>query len=122
MPTLKQQAAFDKVIENRGNVSRAMLEVGYDPTTAKNPKNLTTSKGWKQLCDEHGLTEDFLVDALVEDIEKKPQNRKAELELGFKVLGRLTERPEGNKTLILMVSGETASRYGITPNTEAGSS
>ena len=41
MATLKQKAAIGKVIENRGNMGRAMLEAGYSPATAKNPKNLT---------------------------------------------------------------------------------
>lgn len=88
MATEKQKIALDKIVENRGNIGKAMIEAGYDPTTAKNPKNLTTSKGFIQLCEERGLTDDFLLDALVEDIEKKPGNRKAELELGFKVRGR----------------------------------
>ena len=53
MPTIRQKKAFKRVVENHGNVSRAMLEVGYDPTTAKNPKNLTDSAGWKELMDEY---------------------------------------------------------------------
>lgn len=53
MATLKQKAAIEKVVENHGNVSRAMLEVGYDPTTAKNPKNLTESKAWVELMEQH---------------------------------------------------------------------
>ena len=121
MATLKQKAAFDKVVENGGNVSRAMMDVKYSPATAKTPQKLTASKGWKELCEEHGLTEDFLVDALVADIRKKPKNRKAELELGFKVIGRLSDRQEGNKTLILNVVGEVADRYGITPSPKGNS-
>lgn len=116
MPTVKQQQAFEKVVENGGNVSRAMIDVNYSPNTAKTPQKLTESKGWKELCDEHGLTEDFLVNALVDDIREKPKNRKAELELGFKVIGKLSEKQEGNKTLILIVSGESASRYNVQPN------
>lgn len=121
-PTTRQRKAFDKIVENRGNVSKAMREAGYPEITAKNPKNLTESKGFKILCEEHGLTDDLLVDSLVEDIKEKKGNRKAELELGFKIKGRLTEKQEGNKTLILNITGETAQRYGITPNTEDSSS
>ena len=51
--TLKQKKAIAKVIENRGNVSRAMIEVGYSPKTAKNPRNLTNSKAWAELMKEH---------------------------------------------------------------------
>ncbi len=49
MPTIKQTKAFDKTMENTGNVSKAMREVGYSENTAKNPKTLTDSKGWEEL-------------------------------------------------------------------------
>lgn len=49
MSTRKQKLALEKTIENRGNISRSMLEAGYSPATAKNPKNLTGSKGWQDL-------------------------------------------------------------------------
>jgi hypothetical protein len=88
MATQKQKKALDKIIENNGNVSKAMREAGYPATTARNPQQLTRSKGFIELCEERGLTDDFLVEALVEDIGKKKGNRKAELELGFKVKGR----------------------------------
>lgn len=51
--TIKQKIALEKVMENHGNVSRAMLEAGYDPTTAKNPKNLTESKAWNEMMEEY---------------------------------------------------------------------
>jgi hypothetical protein len=96
--TIKQKQALEKIIENRGNVSKAMLAVGYDETTAKNPSNLINSKGFKELCEQHGLTDDFLIKALVADIKKKKGNRKPELELAFKVKGRLKEKEEGGDT------------------------
>ena len=111
MATTKQKLALDKIVENGGNVSKAMKEVGYTPATAKTPQKLTESKGFKALCEEKGLTDSFLVEALVEDIEEKPQNRKQELELGFKVVGRLKEQSDVHKTLILLVSGENAQRF-----------
>lgn len=51
--TQKIKEAFKKSLENRGSVSKAMLEVGYAPATAKNPKNLTQTKAWKELLDEY---------------------------------------------------------------------
>ena len=48
MATIKQKKAVARIVENRGNVSKSMLEAGYDPITAKNPKNLTESKGYKE--------------------------------------------------------------------------
>lgn len=49
MATIKQKKAFNRVVENGGNVSRAMMEVGYSPATAKTPQKLTTSKSWEEL-------------------------------------------------------------------------
>jgi len=116
MPTIKQQKAFNNVVGNGGNITKAMIDANYSINTANTPQKLTESVGWKELCEENGLTDDFLVKALVSDIENKPKNRKAELELGFKILGKLNERPEGDKTLVLIVSGESASRYNVQPN------
>jgi hypothetical protein len=92
MPTIKQRVAADLIVENRGNISKSMLQAGYDATTAKNPKNLTESRGYKEILDEYGLTEGLIVLSLVEDIKSKPQNRKAELELGAKIRQMMTEK------------------------------
>ena len=48
MATKRQKNATVKVVENRGNVSKSMRQVGYSKKTAKNPKNLTDSKGYKE--------------------------------------------------------------------------
>jgi len=49
MATIKQKIAFDNVVENGGNVSRAMIDAHYSPATAKTPQKLTESKGWQEL-------------------------------------------------------------------------
>lgn len=95
MATIKQKKALDKLVENGGNASKAMRDAGYSIETAKDPGKLTRSKGFIELCEERGLTDEFLLDALIEDIDKKPGNRKAELELGFKVKGKTS--PEENR-------------------------
>lgn len=111
MATFKQRKALDKIIENRGNVSRAMREVGYEENTAKNPKNLTESKGFIQLLEEEGLTDSFLTKALVADIKSKKGNRKPELELGFKVRGRLKENEnQGNTYNTIIIADEQRAR------------
>ena len=97
-PTMKQRKALEKMVENGGNASRAMLDVGYSPNTAKNPKKLTGSLGFIGLCEKRGLTDDLLLNALVEDIKEKKGNRKAELELGFKIKGRLVQKMDVKKT------------------------
>lgn len=49
-PTRKQKLAFENLLENHGNVSQAMLKAGYKPNTAKTPKNLTETEGFKILA------------------------------------------------------------------------
>lgn len=53
MATIKQKKAIDKLVENGGNISKAMRDVGYSPQTAKTPQKLTESKGWKELMDKY---------------------------------------------------------------------
>lgn len=52
-PSMRQKEAMDNVVENRGNVSKAMRDAGYPAITAKNPKNLTESKAWADYMEEH---------------------------------------------------------------------
>jgi hypothetical protein len=92
MGTIKQEKVLDKIVENGGNVSQAMLEVGYSPNTAKTPQKLTKSVGFIELCEEKGLTDSLLIGALIEDIKTKKGNRRAELELGFKLKGALNQK------------------------------
>ena len=96
MATEKQKLAVDKMVENGGIASKAMIDAKYSKNTAKTPSKLTESKGFKELCEERGLTDSLIVDALVEDIKLKPQNRKAELELGAKMKGLLVEKADVN--------------------------
>ena len=100
MATVKQKLALDRIVENGGNVSKAMREVGYSANTAVTPQKLTESIGFKELCEEAGLTDKFLTDALVADIKAKEGNRKAELELGFKIRGRMNTEDEPKGTTI----------------------
>lgn len=39
-------------MENHGSVSATMVEVGYSPNSAKNPKILTESKGFKEIMEK----------------------------------------------------------------------
>lgn len=87
MPTQRQRKAVEKMAENGGNVSKAMREAGYSPISAATPKKLTESKGFKELCDELGLTDNLIVTALVEDIKASPGQRSKELALAIKVKG-----------------------------------
>lgn len=54
MATLKQIRTVKEIMENRGiSTGAAMIKAGYDPTTAKNPKNLTDSIGWQVLLERY---------------------------------------------------------------------
>lgn len=101
MATDLQRKALDKVVEygragKRISKGKLLKEVGYAGTTAIAPQKVFESKGFLQLCDDLGLTDDFLTKALVDDIQAKPKRRFKELELGFKIRGRLN--PDGFET------------------------
>lgn len=58
MATIKQNEAIKKIVVKRGkgksvSVSRVMREVGYKEKTAKNPKNLTESKAYREIFDKY---------------------------------------------------------------------
>ena len=94
------------MVENGGNASKAMRDAGYSPQTAKSPHKLTSSAGYAELLETY-LPDDMLLRALSDDIEGKQLNRKAELELAFKLKGKMVEKqeinnPDGNlKTIII---------------------
>ena len=67
-PTTKQRAAFKRTMENHGNVSKSMREVGYSENFAKNPQELTESEGWQELLKEH-LHDTKLLTVLNEGLE-----------------------------------------------------
>lgn len=106
MPTIKQKRAVKEVLENHGNLGKAMLKAGYDKTTAKNPKNLTDSKGWQELMEEY-LPDTLLAKKhkelltvpikhrtyikgdLTEETEELDSNAvKAGLDMGYKLKGK----------------------------------
>jgi hypothetical protein len=106
MTTIKQKIALEKLVENGGNVTRAMIEAGYSEATANNPSNLTHSEGFRSLLKQYGLDESFVVTALVEDIKGKPLNRSKELFLASEILGMrkngaLSIKVQDNKPVIV---------------------
>lgn len=50
--TYKQKLVAQKMVENGGNIGKAMIAAGYSPATAKTPQKLTNSNGWKELMEE----------------------------------------------------------------------
>jgi hypothetical protein len=94
MATFKQKQAFNKIVENHGNISKTMREVGYKDVTAKNPSNLTNSDGWKELMNEY-LPDSLIAKkhkALLEKLDKQGeidvQAVSKGVEMGYKIKGR----------------------------------
>ena len=102
-----QQAAVEKLVEIGGkSVSRAMRtsKLPYSPKTAKTPKKLTESKGYKKELAKYGLTPGLVTKSLVDDIKKKPQKRLGELSLGAEML-RLKDNGKSGDTNINVERG-----------------
>ena len=110
MATLRQKKAIDNVVENGGNVTKAMRDAGYAETTVNNPDNLTKSDAWLELMEAY-LPDDMLLGALSDDIEKKEGNRKAELELAFKLRGKMVEKTEGKIDLLVQTLTEEDKKH-----------
>lgn len=117
MSTIRQKLALEKMVENGGKAGQAMREVGYSENTAKTPQKLTESKGFIELCESRGLTDNMLVDALIEDIQSKKGMRRAELELAFKIKGKLVHKTDitsgQNPIPIIQISRGIAERFGM---------
>ena len=123
MATERQKQAVSNLVENRGNVSQAMKDAGYTDASAKNPSNLTKSAGFAELMEAY-LPDDMLLGALADDIEKKEGNRKAEMELAFKLKGKMIEKKDitsnGQPINIVMPEEvvERTDEYTTPPETE----
>jgi hypothetical protein len=96
MSTPRQRLAVKKLVENgRGEtVGKTLVKAGYSKNTAIAPTKVTKSKGFIEAMEEAGLTDTFLNKCLQEDIKGKPRNRKAELELAYKLKGRLKDEKQ----------------------------
>lgn len=109
MATKKQLKAIDNLVENGGNVSKAMRDAGYSEMTAKTPQKLTESKAFNELMAEaitdaklikvidEGLTatKSFAIDeSLVETPDHATRHKF--LETALKVKGAFRDTPTGN--------------------------
>jgi len=90
MATLKQKGVFNKMVENGGNMGKAMREVGYSEAMAKNPHKVTQSKGFQEIMEKYGLDDATLAKKHKELLESKKVTRT------FKKDGLKTEIEELN--------------------------
>jgi hypothetical protein len=101
-PTIKQQKAVANLLENGGNVSKAMKDAGYSAAMAKNPQKLTESPTIIHLMDAMGVTDAMMVDTLrnglkAVDKDELPDhtNRHKYLETAIKLKGYGKQVVEG---------------------------
>lgn len=100
MATIKQRLVAEKLVENGGNVSKAMREVGYSEAMIKNPQKVTNSKGFK---DE--LEQIFPINkahnALANIIDSNPgdPSTTSAIRLRYEVGGHLKDKNEGGQPL-----------------------
>ena len=87
LPTKKQKAVFKKVFKEDKSIHSAMKDV-YAESTAKNPKNITQSKGWQELMEK------YLPDKKLAQVHQYLLNHKdwrakdAGLDKGYKIKGK----------------------------------
>lgn len=79
MATVKQKRAIRNLVENGGIVSRAMIDAGYSPQTAKVPQKLTESKAFKSIAEQ--IPDDLLVKVHLEGLNAKQFKHSPEGEL-----------------------------------------
>jgi hypothetical protein len=81
MATEKQKRAIRNVVENGGNVSKAMRDAGYSPNTAHTPQKLTESDAWREIMDRV-LPDDLLAEKHAALLNKKEVKRTFDHDAG----------------------------------------
>lgn len=66
----RHRSILDHMTKNGGNMTRAMIAVGYSPATAHNPSEITERKSWAALMAEH-LPEDRVAKRHSELLDKR---------------------------------------------------
>jgi len=107
-----------------------MSVAGYSPSAVKRTNKLTETDGWHELMAKHlpdsalakkhrellNKREYITIDGDSEDIGPETQAVSKALDMAYKLKGRYSdESREGNKTLIINISGQSAKRYGLNP-------
>lgn len=110
MATLRQLNAVKQLVETGGNVSLAMKRADYSPNTYHTPSKLTDSKGYNELMEKYGLTEELIIGSLVDDIKGKPKKRYLELNLGAEMLQLKKQSPNGNTYNTIIYNAEQERR------------
>lgn len=111
-PKPRIKKVFEKVLENNGfNVGKAMIEEGYSPNSAKNPKQVTETKSWEMLLEMY-LPDDLIARKAKEGLDAVTNGdvidysvRQRYLETALKMKGKITEKKDitsGGKPIPLL--------------------
>ena len=129
MPTLRQRKVAKRVIkavEDGEDITGGELlkSVDYGTGLQRSPGRVLDSAGVREALKDLGFTVDG-ADSVVQKIMYKSKREDMKLraaDMVYKRLGAYEDTKQGaGKTLVLMVSGETAQRYALTPDTETDS-
>lgn len=125
--TLRRKLLVSKLIENGGNVSKSMREVGYSVESAKNPQKITATQTFQALLDEYlpeqhlsrkhrefldskRIIRTYVKGDLKEETEETDSNAVKALDMAYKLRGKYADKT-GNNILIINVSNQSADRY-----------
>lgn len=66
--TTKQAIAIKEITENHRSVHSAMKRAGYSPNTYSKPKNLTTTKAFREIMEAQGISDERLATIIDEGL------------------------------------------------------
>ena len=128
MATVRQKLLAGEIIKNvktggKKNKGQLVESVGYSSASAlKKAGEILESPGVIEELEKLGFTTEG-ADAVVKNIlfkGKREENKLKAADMVYKRLGAYEDTKQGaGKTLVLVVSGETAQRYGNLPNRQS---
>lgn len=127
MPTVKQRKLAKVIAENAKldkplNRGEMLSKVGYSKKVAKHkPSQIIQADGVKEALEELGFTEENamkVVSEIMLNPKIKPEARLKATDQVFKVQGSyVADREQGNKTLIVNITSESAERFKLNADT-----
>jgi len=128
MATIKQKTAIKKMVENGGNMGKAMKEAGYSDAMAKNPQKLTESAGFQELMNQAGLSDqellskhsELLNSAVINSVTfstfKNPKKGKKYKALTDEEIKKIIENAPGCKLIRVLRTPTEAIAYYYSPD------
>ena len=131
MATLRQKKLARNIVENIKrikplNKGELVESSGYSKISAKSSAGIILEQiGVQEELEKLGFSVDG-ADKVVSNIlyqGKKEENKLKAADLVYKRRGAYEDTKQGsNKTLVINISGETATRYGVLPHTDTENS